>query len=165
MRKPKPTYVTQRQWEKVFYIFYYNILVIIIDFLNYIQINEIDNPDPSKYEPTIVHGLQELKARYDLQVQNTKKLSNYVEDIRSTIQVLENASTNYSTRVEELQHKQIRLNIKLLEIIGRIEVLRCRCTPLRESEIKYREKLEQILAVLTSKHHQLIELMNLEVLF
>ena len=111
-----------------------------------------------------MHGLQELKARYELQVQNTKKLANYVEDIKGTIQVLESATVNYSTRLEELQHKQVRMNIKLLEIIGRIEVLRCRCTPLRESEIKYREKLEQILAVLTAKHQQLIELMNLEVI-
>ena len=95
------------------------------------------NPDLEKYEATLIHGVQELKARFDLQSENTTKLKTYMNDMKNTIVTLESALDQTNTRLTELQYTQEKLYIKMLEIIGRIEVLRCKCTPLRASEIRF----------------------------
>lgn len=96
----------------------------------------MENPDPEKYEPVIIRGIKELKERFELQSENAIKLNNFIEDIKSTINIVESTLNQTTNRINELKQKQEKLTIKLLNIIGKIEVLRCRNVPLRTSEIQ-----------------------------
>jgi len=96
----------------------------------------MENPNPEKYEPTIIRGIQELKSRFELQSENTTKLAAYLEEIKNATGVLESSLSQVVTRISELKRTHEKLTIKLLDIIGKIEVLRCRTVPLRASEVK-----------------------------
>jgi hypothetical protein len=96
----------------------------------------MENPNPDKLEPTIVHGIRELKARFELQSKNTTKLADYLEEIKKATGVLESSLSQVVTRIAELKRSHEKLTVKLLDVIGKIEVLRCRTVPLRASEVK-----------------------------
>ena len=63
-----------------------------------------------------------------------------------------------ATRVEGIKNKQITIYQGLLAVMRKIEVLRAHDSPVQASEIRYRERLNRILAALRGPYMDLQEL-------
>ena len=97
---------------------------------------ERDNPDPDLLVPAVEIGIHALKRRFENQNVESKTLHTYVSDMDDAMNAIESAMAKSSIRLRDLKTKQTLLYNRLLGILSKIEVLRCRNVPLNEDEIK-----------------------------
>ena len=97
---------------------------------------ERDNPDPELLVPVVEVGIHALKRRFENQNVESKTLHTYANDMDDAMNAIESAIAKSSIRLRDLKTKQAALYNRLLAILSKIEVLRCRNVPLNEDEIK-----------------------------
>lgn len=98
---------------------------------------ERDNPDPELLVPVVEIGIHALKRRFENQNIETKTLHTYVSDMNDALVAIESAISKSSIRLRDLRTKQGALYNRLLALLSKIEVLRCRNVPLSADEITY----------------------------
>ena len=98
---------------------------------------ELNNPDPSRYYPVRILGIDALKARFDQQQAESLKLKEHLHNLKEVVDAVELSNTQISTRFSALQMKQVHIYQKLMALLRKVEVLRCHGKPLEESEARY----------------------------
>lgn len=83
-----------------------------------------------------VLGVDALKARFDQQQAESLKLKEHLQNLREVVDTVELSNTQISTRFNALQMKQVHIYQKLMALLRKVEVLRCRGIPLEESETR-----------------------------
>jgi len=121
---------------------------------------ELNNPDPSRYYPVRILGIDALKARFDQQQAESLKLKEHLHNLKEVVDAVELSNTQISTRFSALQMKQVHIYQKLMALLRKVEVLRCHGKPLEESEARYRALLNQILGAMKAPYLQIQELSN-----
>jgi hypothetical protein len=97
---------------------------------------EINNPDPTRYYPVRILGIDALKARFDQQQAESLKVKEHLQSVREVIDTVELSNTQIDTRFAALQMRQAHLYQKLLALLRKVEVLRCRGSAFEQSEEK-----------------------------
>ena len=97
---------------------------------------EINNPDAKKYYPIIIHGIHELKERFDKQQIEIKSIQEHIKKIDDILHTINNTNSKINNKFSSLKIKQIQIFQKLLSLLRKIEVLRCRGVPMESSEIR-----------------------------
>jgi len=121
---------------------------------------EMNNPDPARYYPVRIIGVDALKARFDHQQTETLKLKEHARNLKEVIEAVELSNTQLETRFSGLQMKQVHIYQKLMSLLRKVEVLRCRGLPMEATEVKYRARLNDILAAMKSPYLEIQELAN-----
>jgi len=119
---------------------------------------EMNNPDPDRYYPVRIVGIDALKARFDQQQTEAQQLKEHTRNLKEVIEAVELSNTQMSSRFSSLQMKQVHIYQHLLTILRKVEVLRCRGVPLEQNEIRYRARLNQILAAMKTPYLEIQEL-------
>lgn len=96
----------------------------------------MNNPDPARYYPVSIIGVDALKARFDHQQAETLKLKEHARNLKEVIEAVELSNTQMETRFSSLRMKQMHIYQKLMTLLRKVEVLRCRGLPMENSEIK-----------------------------
>lgn len=96
----------------------------------------MNNPDPSRYIPVSVIGIDALKLRFDQQQSESQKLKEHIRSLREVIEAVDLSNTQMDTRFSALQRKQIHIYQRLMGLLRKVEVLRCRGSPIENSEVK-----------------------------
>lgn len=97
---------------------------------------ESDNPNPELLVPVVEVGIHALKRRFEHQNAESKILYSYVGDMNESLQAIEQSIVKSGLRFDQLETKQAILNNKLLALLAKVEVLRCRNVPLTVDELK-----------------------------
>ena len=97
---------------------------------------ERDNPDPDLLVPVVEMGIHALKRRFENQNVVSKTLHAYVNDMDDAMNTIQSTIAKSNIRLRDLKTKQATLYNRLLAILSKIEVLRCRNVPLSQDEIK-----------------------------
>ena len=97
----------------------------------------MNNPDPARCYPVLVVGIDALKARFDRQQAEAQKLREHSRAIKEVVEAVELSHTQVGGRFAALQMRQIGLYQRLLALLRKVEVLRCRGTPLQQAELRW----------------------------
>jgi uncharacterized protein YhaN len=97
---------------------------------------EANNPDPARYYPVRIMGIDALKTRFDHQQTESIKLKEHSQNLREVLDTVELSNTQIETRFTALQMRQAHIYQKLMALLRKIEVLRCRGLPIEESEAR-----------------------------
>lgn len=81
-------------------------------------------------------GIDALKARFDQQQSESLKLKEHTQNLREVLDSVELSNTQIETRFTALQMRQAHIYQKLMALLRKIEVLRCRGLPVEESEAR-----------------------------
>lgn len=93
-----------------------------------------------------------------MQQKEAKDCKSHVDHLADIIDTLEVSNSQMATRFEGIKDKQITIYQGLLAVMRKIEVLRAHDSPVQASEIRYRERLNRILAALRGPYMDLQEL-------
>lgn len=108
---------------------------------NLLEQAEKDNADPDNFVPVEEMGIESLKRRYDRQVNETKKMDGQVNKISEVIKDVHSANQQTMSKVAILKMRQLQLNRKVLELMRKIEVIRCHGVPIQETEKHHHKRL------------------------
>lgn len=122
---------------------------------------EIDqnNPDPEKYFAVREYGISQLQTRFDSQTTTINKNKESLKDLQEIIDSVEKKNHQMTARYEGLRANYFLIQLSLLRILRKIEVLRQYHSPLDKSEVKYREKLDKLIQAFQDPSKKLHELM------
>ena len=105
---------------------------------------EDDNPDPDIYDLKYEVGISALIKREEEQSKNIDDLKQYLKWSQDVFQAVEKHSRNTSKKGKYLLKKQKDLQQKLLQIMQKVEVMRCHGRPVSFEEQRLRDDLERI---------------------
>jgi len=108
---------------------------------NLLEQAEKDNADPDNFVPVEEMGIESLKRRYDRQVSEMKKIDGQVNKIFEVIKDVHGANQQTMSKVAILKTRQLQLNRKVLELMRKIEVIRCHGVPIQETEKQHHKRL------------------------
>jgi hypothetical protein len=117
-----PPYIEARLWEQA----------------------ERDNPDPETCVPAPVVGFQSLQERVQHQQKHTTGLVEIVKSLQDTVESLQQAAHRTHATMESCRRKQVEQSNRFLQIVRKIELLRCMNLPLSGEEKKLATRLEQV---------------------
>ncbi len=95
-----------------------------------------DNPDPSQLSPVLIIGCDGLKKQFDELTSNTERLKGYASDQKEQLLTLERALDRSTSRLEELVLRQAKYQLRLLQVMRKLEVLRTKGLPLSAIEVR-----------------------------
>jgi hypothetical protein len=104
----------------------------------------MNNPDPDRYFPVRVIGVDALKSRFDLQQSESAKLKEHTKSVREVLDAVDSSNMQIGARFQSLQMKQIHIYQKMLALLRKVEVLRCKGLPMEQAEMRYDELYESI---------------------
>mmetsp|Transcript_11781 Transcript_11781/g.18077 ORF Transcript_11781/g.18077 Transcript_11781/m.18077 type:complete len:487 (-) Transcript_11781:39-1499(-) len=106
------------------------------------------NPDPHELMPTPLVGATSLHSRLISQQEKANGLHAHATKLRDTLCFLEQTARSSREHIQHLQTNQTELNRRLLEIMRKVEIIRCMNQPTQraEEEAQYtlRKLLEQV---------------------
>lgn len=112
----------------------------------------MNNPDPSKYTPVKVVGIDALQKRFQQQEKNAQAHREHIQTLRDVLEAVDESNTQLNLRFTALTMKQTQIFERLLVVLRKIEVLRLRGLPLQDAEVKYRARLYEMLRALKSPY-------------
>jgi hypothetical protein len=77
-----------------------------------------------------------LKRRFENQNLESKVLFSYLDEMNDSLRAIDTAVNKSSIRLNDMRTKQSALYNKLLTVLSKIEVLRCRNVPMKENEVR-----------------------------
>eukprot|EP00573_Skeletonema_grethae_P004459 CAMPEP_0201696448 /NCGR_PEP_ID=MMETSP0578-20130828/8115_1 /ASSEMBLY_ACC=CAM_ASM_000663 /TAXON_ID=267565 /ORGANISM="Skeletonema grethea, Strain CCMP 1804" /LENGTH=470 /DNA_ID=CAMNT_0048182445 /DNA_START=114 /DNA_END=1523 /DNA_ORIENTATION=+ len=106
------------------------------------------NPDPNELMPTPLVGATSLHSRIISQQEKANGLHAHATKLRETLSFLEQTARSSREHIQHCQSTQMELNRRLLEIMRKVEIIRCMNQPTQraEEEAQYtlRKLLEQV---------------------
>mmetsp|Transcript_32651 Transcript_32651/g.33297 ORF Transcript_32651/g.33297 Transcript_32651/m.33297 type:complete len:475 (-) Transcript_32651:138-1562(-) len=123
---------------------------------------ELDNPNSQLFEPCLLIGPAALKKRFESQQTTASEHSLVVQDITKTLNMCALAISKTEKRVEVMRGQQAKLRYKLLNIMSKVEVLRCRGVYIDHNERKFGEQLERLLSEMRGPQTVLQQLIFLQ---
>lgn len=122
-----------------------------------------NNPDPEKYFAVREYGVVQLQNRFDAQSEAIEKDEKNLKELQTIVESVDKRNSFMISRYEGLKLNFAHLQLKLLRLLRKIEILRNRGSPIQSSEIKYKEYLDRLIYAFQEPHHKLQQLLLLEV--
>jgi len=106
------------------------------------------NPDPNELMPTPLVGSTSLHTRLISQQEKANALHAHATKLRDTLCFLQQTARSSQEHITHLSNTQEELNRRLLEIMRKVEIIRCMNQPTQRAEeeanFKLRKLLEQV---------------------
>jgi len=104
-----------------------------------------NNPDPNLYMPIAVAGADSLRARLGWQQERANGLAKGVSKLRAAHETIAKNSQRYRSDVKALTRTHAALRKQLVDIMRKVEVVRCMNIPLQQDEVIARQRLTALL--------------------
>eukprot|EP00211_Chloroparvula_japonica_P014675 CAMPEP_0119136610 /NCGR_PEP_ID=MMETSP1310-20130426/21788_1 /TAXON_ID=464262 /ORGANISM="Genus nov. species nov., Strain RCC2339" /LENGTH=261 /DNA_ID=CAMNT_0007127617 /DNA_START=39 /DNA_END=824 /DNA_ORIENTATION=+ len=106
-----------------------------------------DNPDPSRLIPVSVTGFSELKERIQKQEETAKEQRERLVQIRQfLVEVQRKHEIETTAKITDYKREFLNLSHRMLQVLGRVELVQSRDVPLQADEDLFRAQLDQLQA-------------------
>ncbi|KAL7468407.1 hypothetical protein ACHAXS_008635 [Conticribra weissflogii] len=122
IRAPKPPHVSNRVWNEAL----------------------ARNPDPHSLVPTPLVGAAALHSRLVRQQEQADKCAAHAKTVRETLRYLEKEGRKSKEAIECAGIEQEGLRRRLLEVMRKVEIVRCMGHPLQRGEVEAVNRLGEI---------------------
>jgi len=126
---PKPSHISNQTWNEAL----------------------ARNPDPNELMPTPLVGATSLHSRIISQQEKANALHAHAIKLRDTLSFLEKTARSSREHIQHCQSTQMELNRRLLELMRKVEIIRCMNQPTQraeeEAQIVIRRLLDQVTIV------------------
>jgi len=116
------------------------------------------NPDTNELMPTPLVGAPALHSRIVSQQDKANSLAEHAKKLRETLHFLEKAAKSSQTSITHSNSEQEVLRRRLLEIMRKVEIIRCMNQPTQTAEIQSQQRLNEIIQQVTLVDKALIDL-------
>ena len=103
------------------------------------------NPDPKELMPMPLVGAAALHSRIVSQQDKANSLATHAKKLRETLQFLEKAARSSKESIKHSNSEQEALRRRLLEIMRKVEIIRCMGQPTQRAEIDAQQRLREIM--------------------
>ncbi len=103
------------------------------------------NPDPRELMPVALVGAASLHSRLVSQQEKVNSLATHAEKLRENLQFLERTARSSSDVIQHSHVEQEALRRRLLEIMRKVEIIRCMGQPIQRAEVEAHQRLGEIL--------------------
>ena len=101
----------------------------------------VRNPDPELYMPMALVGASELQTRVAWQQDRANAFQKHLQGLELARTTLSQKCTRITTDLQVLSRLHSNLRNRLLEIMRKVELVRCMNLPLQQDEVKLKERL------------------------
>lgn len=102
------------------------------------------NPDPKELAPVPLVGAPALHSRIVSQQEKANGLATHAEKLRATLEFLEKASKSSNDSIQHSNAEQEALRRRLLEVMRKVEIVRCMGQPTQRAEVEAQLRLGEI---------------------
>mmetsp|Transcript_19283 Transcript_19283/g.46569 ORF Transcript_19283/g.46569 Transcript_19283/m.46569 type:complete len:489 (+) Transcript_19283:340-1806(+) len=120
---PRPQQISDRDWKEAL----------------------VNNPDPLNYVPQALVGAQALEARKVWQQDEAKKSARSAMDLVSFLDFVHQRHLLTKQRLEESVRVHKALRTRLVDVMKKVEIARCREAPLQADEVHVRQRLNTLM--------------------
>ena len=120
---PKPPHISNRVWNEAL----------------------ARNPDPKELMPTPLVGAAALHYRIVSQQDKANSLANHAKKLRETLTFLEKAARSSTDSIKHSNSEQEVLRKRLLELMRKVEIVRCMGQPTQRAELESQQRLGEIM--------------------
>ena len=103
------------------------------------------NPDPNELVPVPLVGAPALHSRIVSQQEKANALAAHAKKLRETLQFLEKTAVSSKGAIKQSNDEQDALRRRLLEIMRKVEIVRCMGQHTQEAEVQAQWKLGEIM--------------------
>jgi len=122
IRAPKPPHISNRVWNEAL----------------------ARNPDPHSLVPAPLVGAAALHSRLVRQQEQADACAAHAKIVRETLRYLENEGRKSKEGIECARNEQEGLRRRLLEVMRKVEIVRCMGHPLQRGEVEAVNRLGEI---------------------
>lgn len=108
------------------------------------------NPDPGELTPVPLVGATSLHTRIVNQQERADALSKHASKLRETLIYLEKSSKSSKDAISHANAEQEALRRRLLEIMRKVEIVRCMNQPTQRAEVEAQQRLGEIMNQVSS---------------
>jgi len=119
---PKPPHVSEEEWNRAV----------------------VQNPDPMSYMPIPLVGADALHARVTWQQERAKQLAADAASVAQSHETVQFLYKQGRERLANLQRQHTNHRQRLLNVMRKVEVVRCMNQPLQQDEVKARNQLREL---------------------
>lgn len=121
LEPPKPPQISQKEWNKAV----------------------VNNPDPLNYMPVALVGGVALQARVSWQQDRAKELSNNASILHRSHETVQQRVSQTLQQLDQKLASNKELQHQLLQLMKKVEVVRCMNQPLQPDEFQVMQRLQQ----------------------
>jgi hypothetical protein len=99
------------------------------------------NPDPKEFIPNALVGAEALQARLGWQQDRANTFSRGVADLAETCEIMDRRMERYKESISALQRIHMGLSKRLLEVMRKVELVRCMNLPFQMEERNLMDRL------------------------
>lgn len=103
------------------------------------------NPDPKELMPVPLVGAHALHSRIVSQQERANALATHAKKLRETLEFLENSANSSKDAIKHSNLDQEALRRRLLEIMRKVEIIRCMGQPTQRAEVEAQQRLGEIM--------------------
>jgi hypothetical protein len=103
------------------------------------------NPDPRELMPVALVGAAALHCRIVSQQEKVNTLASHAEKLRENLQFLERTARSSKNVIQNSNVEHEALQRRLLEIMRKVEIIRCMGQPIQRAEVEAQQRLGEIM--------------------
>eukprot|EP00455_Lapot_gusevi_P038837 TRINITY_DN4353_c0_g1_i1.p1 TRINITY_DN4353_c0_g1~~TRINITY_DN4353_c0_g1_i1.p1 ORF type:complete len:357 (+),score=78.78 TRINITY_DN4353_c0_g1_i1:85-1155(+) len=103
-----------------------------------------NNPKPDSLVPVQATGFVDLKKRFDEQTKANAVYTQHLQELENKMGALEGDELKIKHELEQCKQRHRDLAARLLQVMGKLEMVRGRGVPLLNEEILFQKKLESM---------------------
>lgn len=103
------------------------------------------NPDPRELMPVALVGAAALHCRIVSQQEKVNTLASHAEKLRENLQFLEQTARSSKNVIQNSNVEHEALQRRLLEIMRKVEIIRCMGQPIQRAEVEAQQRLGEIM--------------------
>lgn len=119
---PRPPQVSEEEWHKAV----------------------VQNPDPMSYMPCPLVGADALNARVTWQQERAKQLAENAVMVQNSHETVQLLYAQGRDRLEDIKRTHATHRKRLLNVMRKVEVVRCMNQPLQQDEVRARDQLHEL---------------------
>jgi hypothetical protein len=105
----------------------------------------VNNPDPDNYVPLPLIGASSLQARVSWQQERAKEAASNAQSIQHILDFIRQREAATRQDLLEKERKYIALRHRLLDLMSKVELVRCLNKPLQPDEYRAVQRLQSLL--------------------
>ena len=105
----------------------------------------VNNPDPNNYVPTPIIGAVALQGRVSNQQNRAKEYANNASVLQKNLEFIRQREANARQDLTEKDRQYATLRRRLLDLMTRVEIVRCLNKPLQADEYRISQRLARLL--------------------
>jgi hypothetical protein len=119
---PKPPQISEEEWNKAV----------------------VQNPDPLSYMPIPLVGADALNARVSWQQERATQLAKDAKSVQNCHETVQELYSQAHKRLEDIQRAHSNQRKRLLNVMRKVEVVRCMNQSLQPDEVRVKERLRDL---------------------